>query len=500
MGVFIFLLLLLMAATLIYLIKKLYDFYRIRFHLAAIPSPEGVVFFGNLFSLISKKPEEIFDMLRDLAQEYWPIYRIRTFYLTTVSLLIPEDIETVLCGMKHLKKSKLYDFLNSWLGEGLLTSSGKKWQTRRKILTPAFHFNILQQFLNIFNEETNKMVQQFENVGNNGFIDVTPFITQMTLQSIGETAMGLKNIDEATQKAYRQSIYRIAQLLLLKLLKPWIRLPFVYPFSTVGREEKKEVEKLHRFSNSVIAEREKRFLEEKEHKSESYSGRKRMAMLDLLLSAKHEDGNIDNEGIREEVDTFMFEGHDTTAMAISYLFLCLGYHQNIQKKVSEEIDEIVGLTSSKAPTYHDLQELKYTERVIKETLRLFPSVPFISRIASEDFTTHSGYFIPKGTILHMHIFDLHRHPSIYENPEEFDPDRFLPGNSKNRHPFAYIPFSAGPRNCIGQRFAMLELKSVLCGVLRKFRLESLDDPRTIKFLPDLVLRTESEIKIKFVPK
>lgn len=121
----------------------------------------------------------------------------------------------------------------------------------------------------------------------------------------------------------------------------------------------------------------------------------------------------------------------------------------LQMKVSQEIDEVIGLSSSKPPTYNDLQELKYTERVIKETLRLYPSVPFISRLASESFTTHTGYFIPKGSILHMHIFDLHRHPSIYEDPEKFDPDRFLPENCKDRHPFAFIPFSAGPRNCIG---------------------------------------------------
>lgn len=158
------------------------------------------------------------------------------------------------------------------------------------------------------------------------------------------------------------------------------------------------------------------------------------------------------------------------------------------------------LDLSKPPSYNELKELSFMERCIKESLRLFPSVPFISRLVSEDFKTASGYTVPKNAMAHIHIYDLHHNPDIYPDPEKFDPDRFLPENTKSRHPFAYLPFSAGPRNCIGQKFAMLELKALLCGILSNFVLEPVDKPENVEMITDLVLRSKGSIRVKFVPR
>lgn len=368
---------------------------------------------------------------------------------------------------------------------------GTKWHKRRKILTPAFHFSILNQFLAVFNEETTKLVDKLEDLcGEKSIIDVVPPVTQFTLQSIAETAMGLSSIDDETKRKYKKALIGITNIFLKRLSNPWFRIDSIYNRSQLAKEELASVKILHDFSTSIIKQREEI------PTLENSSKKKRLAMLDLLLTAKNAGEDIDFEGIREEVDTFMFEGHDTTAMAISFLFLTLANLPEIQNKILDEIFKIVG--EKKLPTYNDLQKLKYTERCIKETLRLFPSVPFISRYASEDFITHTGYFIPKGTVLHIHIFDLHRDPHIYPNPLNFDPDRFLPEQVNNRHPFSYIPFSAGPRNCIGQRFALLELKAVLCGVLRKFQLEKVTEMHDVEFKPDLVLRPRHPIKVKFL--
>ncbi|KAJ8949883.1 hypothetical protein NQ318_010517 [Aromia moschata] len=459
------------AIICLYLVRRLAQFLKNRYILKKIPGPKGHWLWGNLSDVISRDPvnlkrnkfstppsmaqtDDLFNLLRQLAKDYWPIYRFNGFTVTTINLLHPSDVEIVLSNMKHLSKSRIYTLLETWLGKGLLTST-------------------------VFNEETEKLVKQIEEHCHEPYIDVIQFITQMTLQSIGETAMGLSNIDEVTQEKYKNSIYKLGKILLTKLTRPWNRIPYVYYFTKLRQEEVETTEYLHNFAYSVIKSREHKLLNDyqlagdKKIEATSYSGKKLVRMLDLLLIAKMNGDQIDLEGIREEVDTFMFE-----------------------KIVSQEIIDVMG---SKHPTYDDLHDLKYTERVIKETLRLYPSVPFISRVASEDFTTHTGYFVPKGSILHMHIFDMHRDPRIYHNPLKFDPDRFLTENSQ-RHPFGYIPFSAGPRNCIGQRFAILELKAVLCGILRKFSLESIDRPEDISFLPDLVLRPKTPIRIKFVRK
>ncbi|KAL1506267.1 hypothetical protein ABEB36_005661 [Hypothenemus hampei] len=477
--------------------------YKFRKVLSKIPNPPGHWLLGNLYYIIKNpSPDVIFQYLRENAKIYWPIYRFTAPHIVTINILHPKDFEIILSQMKHLKKSAVYQFLENWLGQGLLTSTGSKWQHRRKLLTQAFHFKVLRKFLIIFNEETENLVKQIEKINTHNkhlqSISLMPIIADMTLQSITETSLGVGHIEEKTVQTYRNNIHKIGAYTIKRIRRPWTTIKFIYSLTEDGKKENITVHDLHDFTYRVIREREKQLLNEKYDNlvSTTYSGRKIMKMLDLLLHEKINNRSIDYEGIREEVDTFMFEGHDTTAAALVFLIHSLAIYPDIQEEVRKEILTILGPTET--PTFETLHELPYTERVIKESLRLYPSVPFISRISSEEFITYSGYKIPKDTVLHMHIFDLHRNPDIYPDPEKFDPDRFLPENCNNRHPFAYLPFSAGPRNCIGQKFAMLEIKAAICGLLRKFKL--VEDPSTsINFQVDLILRLEGDIKITFQP-
>lgn len=151
-------------------------------------------------------------------------------------------------------------------------------------------------------------------------------------------------------------------------------------------------------------------------------------------------------------------------------------------------------------------------------MRLFPPDTLPSRTLQEDLITSDGVLIPKGSFVSAAIFDLHRHPKIWPNPEKFDPDRFLPENVQTRHPYAYIPFFAGPRNCLGsvadylyhyfslshlflgQKYAMLEIKSVLVGILRKFKLEPVDTPETLELYAHIVFRSKKGVRVKFVQR
>jgi cytochrome P450 family 4 len=317
-----------------------------------------------------------------------------------------------------------------------------------------------------------------------------------------ETAMGTKLKFTTTKEiAYKKSIFELGEIMVYRLMRSWLIYKFIYLFTPGYYTERKITRRLHRFTQSVIAEREKNFKDvvppTEEH--EVYVGKKRLAMLDLLITAKNKDALIDDEGIREEVDTFMFEGHDTTAVALSFALMLIAGHKSVQEQIVQEMGEVLG-DIRKKPSYNDLQEMKYLERCVKEALRLYPSVHYMSRKLGEDLVTHTGERLVKNSIVNLHIYDLHHNPDIYPDPEKFDPDRFLPENCQNRHPFAYLPFSAGPRNCIGQRFAMLELKAAICGILANFILEPVDTQSTIVLVVDIVLRTKKGIKVKFVPR
>ena len=217
--------------------------------------------------------------------------------------------------------------------------------------------------------------------------------------------------------------------------------------------------------------------------------RKHLDFLDILLTAKDEEGNgLTDLEIRNEADTFMFEGHDTTTSGMSWTLYCLTKHPEHQEKVREEVRSV--LMGREWLESDDLKELKYTQWCIKEAMRLYPPVYNI-------FRKESGYHIPKGTAIRMYTFIIHRHPDIWPNPDEFDPLRFHPSNAEGRDLFACMPFSAGHRNCIGQNFAMNEEKSVVhvASIVQRFAL-SLEEGHKVEILPKLLLKLKEDIKLR----
>uniref|UniRef100_A0A023GID3 Putative cytochrome p450 cyp4/cyp19/cyp26 subfamily n=1 Tax=Amblyomma triste TaxID=251400 RepID=A0A023GID3_AMBTT len=195
----------------------------------------------------------------------------------------------------------------------------------------------------------------------------------------------------------------------------------------------------------------------------------------------------------------MFEGHDTTSVAICWSLYMIGLHLDHQKRVQEELDLVLENSSGNDITAENLKELKYLDCVIKECQRLYPSVPITGRESVEDFKLGDST-IPKGSTIDVFIYALHRDPDVYPDPERFDPSRFFSENCYTRHPYAFIPFSAGSRNCIGQRFAAMELKIIIATVLRNFNVMSLDHRDKIRLSSDLVLRAADGIRLSFSPR
>lgn len=252
---------------------------------------------------------------------------------------------------------------------------------------------------------------------------------------------------------------------------------------------------MHSFSRWVIENRKNDIL----NGGTNESNEKSKIFLKLLIDDHlKNDKEMTEEDIREEVDTFMFEGQDTTAMALSWIIFILGHHRNVQAKAQAEIDFFVSEKFDSKINLGQLKQLKYLECCIKEGLRLFPSVPLIGRHLEHDLIIENRYKIPKGTNVFVHIYMLHRDPKVYPNPEQYNPDRFMDGNSDGRNPFSFIPFSAGPRNCIGQKYAMTEMKTILVYLLKNFKFESIDHLDKIKFQIELVLRPKCPLNVKFM--
>ncbi|CAM4548245.1 unnamed protein product [Lepidochelys olivacea] len=458
---------------------------------------------GNAL-LFERKGEDFFKQIVDKFEEYrnLPLLKLWIGPLPFVILYHPDAVEVVLNSSKHIEKSFLYKFLHPWLGTGLLTSTGDKWRSRRKMITPTFHFTILADFLEVMNEQANILIDKLEK-----HVDKEPFdcfldITLCALDIICETAMG-KNVGAQNNRdsEYVRAVYKMSDLIHHRQKSPWLWSNLMYPMFQEGREHTRSLKILHSFTDSVIEEKAREIKNHTQQKDdfddncEQSGPKRRRAFLDMLLNATDDEGNkLSYMDIREEVDTFMFEGHDTTAAAMNWVIYLLGCHPEAQKKVHRELDEVFG-NSDQPVTMDDLKKLRYLECVVKEALRLFPSVPFFARTTSEDCHI-SGFKIPKATEVIVVPYVLHRQPEIFPDPEEFRPERFFPENSKGRHPYAYVPFSAGPRNCIGQRFAQMEERAVLAIILRRFWVETSQEREGLSLVGELILRPNKGIWIQ----
>ncbi|XP_034240993.1 cytochrome P450 4C1-like [Thrips palmi] len=470
-----------------------------------IPGPPAMPILGNSWDLLwtfKANQTQAFDFW---TKTYGDIFRVWIGHNNAIVILSkPEDIEILLSSNKHIEKSRAYRQIETWIGQGLLTSRGQKWHSRRKMITPTFHFRILDQFVEVFNRNSHILVDKLLST-NGKTIPIHSFVALCTLDIICETAMGT-NVDaqKNSTSSYVTAVNDATVSFHNRSMKPWLSREVMFNASADGKTFNAALKILHKYTREVIENR-RRERDARRRSSLSVSEKdlgfkKRTAFLDQLLQAKDPEGiPLRDSDIQEEVDTFMFEGHDTTAAALSFIFYNVAANPKVQESLVEEMDQIFG-DSDRAATSQDLQTMKYTERVIKETLRMYPSVPLFARAIKEDLPVTGGYVIPAGSNVTISCFQMGRNPDVWPEPEKFDPDRFLPENTARRHPYAYVPFSAGPRNCIGQKFAMLEMKSTVSRVIRRCTLSLPSPGYKLEVQGRLILKSTDGVLLKVSPR
>ncbi|XP_001658816.2 cytochrome P450 4c3 [Aedes aegypti] len=475
----------------------------VKFYLNQLPGPQCIPLLGNSLMMATDR-EDMFNRLttaRKLYGRKQGICRIWNGRTPYVLISKAEPVERILSSSVNIEKGRDYGFLRPWLGNGLLTCPGSRWYKRRKALNPTFNYKMLSDFLEVFNRQAQTMVRLMEKELNreNGF-NCTRYATLCSLDILCETAMGCPiQAQEQFGSDYVKAHEEIGCIMLERLQKIWLHPDFIYKRTNFYKRQSECLKILHGFSENVIKQRRLQrdaSLANKHDEDPSIEiGRKRqLAFLDLLLEATQDGQPLSDRDIRDEVDTFILGGHDTTATAIGWLLYLLGTDPQVQDRVFEEIDSIMGQDRDRPPTMIELNEMKYLECCIKEALRLFPSIPLIARKLTESVNV-GDYTIPAGTNAVIVVYQLHRDTQIFPNPDKFNPDRFLPENSQGRHQYAYIPFSAGPRNCIGQKFGLLEEKAVAVAVLRKYRITSLDRREDLTLYGELVLKSKNGLRI-----
>ncbi|KAI5641923.1 cytochrome p450 domain-containing protein [Phthorimaea operculella] len=390
-----------------------------------------------------------------------------------------------------------YSYLEPWLGKGLLTASGERWRTHRKFLTPAFHFNILQNFLPVFCKNTKVLVEKLDRAADGKTpIDLFPIIALAALDNVTESIMGVcVNAQKDSESPYVKAIEDLSNLTSARMRNPVIGEDAIFNLLPHKRRQDRALKILHGQSMKVIEARREELkmlnLNKLDYNSE-FGIKNKHAFLDLLLLAEIDGKKIDGTRVREEVDTFMFEGHDTTTSGIVFALFCISKNNDVQEKILEEQRAIFADDFERDPTYSELSHMKYLECVIKESLRLYPSVPFIERRVPKDIDI-AGLHLPKDASVIFNFYHMQRRPEVFDEPLVFRPERFAEAK-ESKHAFSWLAFSAGPRNCIGQKFAMMELKVVLSAVIRQFKVLPYDQEPIL--CADLILRSENGVHVR----
>jgi cytochrome P450 len=438
--------------------------------------PRGLPLAGNVFRAWS----DPLSLMLEASKDFGPVALLRFGWLRYYVAADVDAIHRILqTNAKNYVKSRNYAGVKYILGQGLLTSEGEKWLRQRRMIQPAFHHTRLPAFAETMASYAASHVAGWSGVGD-GPVDVHAEMMSLTLRIVGKTLFNVdlagdaRSVGEALDvaihwaQAYAEQIVR---------LPPWVPTPGNLRF-------KRALGTLDELVRRIIGERRATGVDEGD-------------LLGMLMAARDEDNGtgMNDTQLADEVKTLVLAGHETTANALAFALHLLALHPEEQRRVQREADAVLG---TKDVRFEDLPRLEAAERVVQESMRLYPPAWCFERDAIDDDTL-SGTFVPKGSVVAVCPYALHRSEAYWERPDAFEPDRFRPERVAARPKQAYLPFGDGPRVCIGRAFAMMEAKIILVTIAQRYRVEPAKGSE-VDLEPGITLRPRGGLRVHLRPR
>ncbi|RDD36217.1 Cytochrome P450 4B1 [Trichoplax sp. H2] len=454
--------------------------------LKKVPGPKAHLLNGNLDIIGSI--DDYLPSVKKLCEQYPKMFPL--WYGPTNPVLMVSDpvIAREFNKSANTKETHAHRFLREWTGPGLLYSNGELWARNRKLLTPGFHFDVLKPYMIVYNECTDILLEKWVNHAEQGKpFEVLEDFCLLAFDIIVQCACStqLNPQTHGSKHPFLAASRENTALVEARLYNPLFSNSFIYGLSSSGKKFYSNVAYSRQFAKEIVLQR-KAALENQDNINES---RKHLDFLDIMLTAQDSEGvGMSVDEIVYQVISFLYAGHDTTSSSLSWLMFSLACNPECQKKCREEVDNVLG--SRTDLVWEDLAKLKYLTLCIKESQRLHTTVPILAYTLGED-TTVEGYTFPKGMDIEFPSYVFHHDLKWYKDPDKFNPERFTAENSKGRDPYAYIPFAIGARNCIGQNFALQELKAVSAKIIQRFEIFTNDT--SYHHIPSVILKNKGGI-------
>jgi cytochrome P450 len=382
------------------------------------------------------------------------------------------------------KRTPAFDAVRVVLGNGMLTSGGGFWKRQRRIAQPAFHGESVRHFAPVISRLAAETADEWDRAAADGRpVDACTDMMTVTLRIVAETLFG---DDLACDAARINLIFPVILSCLAARVSSPLRPPLWMPTAN-NRRLRPALRSLNEIVERLIATKRRRFAS-----GRGLQDAHRDLLTILMLARDAETGEAMSDAqLRDEVMTLLIAGHETTANALAWLWVLLDRHPDEQERLRAEL---LTATGGRAPMVEDLSRLPRMKAVVQETLRLYPPVWMFDRraLGPDDL---AGTKVAPGNLVIFCPYAIHRLPQLWSNPEEFRPERFEAGREEQKNKFAYLPFSAGPRTCIGNSFAMIESQIIIGTLLSRFRAR-LADPAPVTPQPRVTLRTSRPVALR----
>lgn len=429
----------------------------------ALPGPPGQLLLGNLAPF----GRDVLGFFERCARDYGDMVPLRLARWPALFLNHPDHFETVLLAENRnfIKHTFFWRHVTEIFGKGLVTNEGAPWLRQRRLMQPAFHRERIAGYGDIMVEYSERMLAEWDAEGLRER-DLHDDMMRLTMEIATKTLFGAQiSREEAAEigAAFDDAIVEIAHRFRRPVAIPrWLPIPS-------NRRYAAAVRRLDRLVYDMV--------ERKKHEGGGAD------LLSMLLEARDEDGSaMDSRQVRDEAVTIFLAGHETTALTLSWTFLLLAQHPDVERKL---VDEVEGVLGGRRPEAADVPRLPFTNQVIQESMRLFPPAYAFGREAIGDCTI-GGYAVPAGTTIFISPWVSHRDPRWFDDPLTFRPERWEGDFAKRLPRFAYLPFGGGPRVCIGNSFALMEAVLILASVVRRWRVRP-SGPAPVPF-PSITLR------------
>jgi cytochrome P450 len=376
--------------------------------------------------------------------------------------------------------SPAFQLLLPLVGKGLLSNDGESWLRQRRLAQPAFHRGQIQELAQIMTTTAERRLVRWEEMAHSGkVVSFDREMMELTLEIAGKALFSVDLTGPAREVG--DIFNRLNELFAKLVVSPLALVTMRVPFWPSTRQVAHDVGALDQLIYGMINERRE-------------SGTPGNDLMGMLLAARDQETGegMDEKQLRDEVITLLIAGHETTTLLLTWFFYCLGRYPEIEAQVHEEVDRTL---SGRLPTFEDIPNLVYTRQVIDETLRLYPPAYALSRFGNRADSV-GGYDVQANAAISLCPFITHRMPEFWRQPLEFDPDRFDPAQNTSRHRFAYIPFGAGPRQCIGESFSLTEGVLVAAAIAQRFRLR-IPDHHVAQLDPQITLHPKGGMPLRF---